>query len=84
MTTASKDSQQLSAKSQRMNTLGPPGMVVSLMTGTLLMTLMGARTVSEVLTQVGLASEELFRGERLPNLQTVPSQSHDVDLPDVD
>lgn len=67
-----------------MNTLGPPSVVVSLMTGTLLMTLMGARAVSEVLTQVGLASEELFRGERLPNLQNVPNQSHDVDLPDVD
>jgi hypothetical protein len=84
MTTAPKDSQQLPQIPNTMNSLGPPNVVVSLMTGTLLVTLAGARTLSEVLTQIGLASEELLRGERLPTLQSGAHQTHSVDMPDVD
>lgn len=84
MTTAPKDSQRFSAASEQMNIPGAPSVVVSLMTGALLVTLMGARALSEALTQVGLASEELFRGERLPNLQNVPNQTDDIDQTDVE
>lgn len=59
-------------------------MVISLMTGPLLVTLMGARALSEALTQLGLASEELFRGERLPTLQNVPNQTDFIDNTDVE
>jgi|GEM_PF-2297651 len=73
MTTAPKDSQQFPAVSRRMNKLGASSMVISLLTGPLLVTLMGARAVADALTQAGIASEEFFRGERLPNLPNVPS-----------
>jgi len=56
-----------------MNKLGASSMVISLLTGPLLVTLMGARAVADALTQAGIASEEFFRGERLPNLPNVPS-----------
>jgi len=56
-----------------MNRFGASSVVISLMTGPLLVTLMGARALAEALTQAGVASEELFRGERLPNLSNVPS-----------
>ncbi len=49
-------------------THGRPDMVVSMMTGSLLLSLLGARAIASSLTQLGIASEELFRGERLPTL----------------
>ena len=84
MTTAPKDSQQLSAVSEQMNIPGTPSMVISLMTGPLLITLIGARALSDALTQLGLASEELFRGERLPILQSVPNQTDYIADTDVE
>jgi hypothetical protein len=84
MTTAPKDFQHLSAVSEQMNISGAPSVVISLMTGPLLVTLIGARALSDVLTQVGLASEELFRGERLPTLQNVPYQSDSMDDADLE
>ena len=47
-------------------------MIVSMITGPFLLGLVGARAIAEGLTQLGLASEEVFRGERLPILHTVP------------
>lgn len=69
----SKDSQQYPDISHRTNSSGVSSMVVSLMTGPLLVTLMGARTLANTLEQVGIVSEEFFRGVRLPNLQNVHS-----------
>ena len=43
-----------------MNKLGASSMVISLLTGPLLVTLMGARAVADALTQAGIASEEFF------------------------
>lgn len=45
-----------------------PDMVISIVTGPLLIGILGAHTAYEGLIQLGLASEELFRGERLPTL----------------
>ena len=67
-----------------MNSPGASSVVISLITGPLLVALIGARTVSDALTQVGLASEELFRGERLPNLQSIPSHSDQISDTDVE
>ncbi|NEQ44478.1 MAG: hypothetical protein F6K00_13330 [Leptolyngbya sp. SIOISBB] len=47
------------------------------MTGPFLVTLMGVRTLADTLEQVGIVSEEFFRGVRLPNLHTVPSNADD-------
>lgn len=47
-------------------------MVVSIVTGPFLVGLIGIRAIADGLTQLGLASEELFRGERLPILHTIP------------
>ena len=47
-------------------------MIVSMVTGPFLLGLIGARAIADSLTQLGLASEEVFRGERLPILPTVP------------
>lgn len=51
--------------------------VVSMMTGPFLLGLIGARAIADGLTQLGLASEELFRGERLPTLHP-PSEPSDA------
>lgn len=81
--TAPKDSQQLSTVSERMNISGTPSVVISLMTGPLLIAVIGVRALSDALTQVGIASEELFRGERLPTLPNIdggPDQIDDTDV----
>lgn len=82
MTPAPKDSQQFPTVSRRMNRFSASSMVISLMTGPLLLTLMGVRALADTLTQAGVASEELFRGERLPNLQNVPSVDEPIDQTD--
>lgn len=79
MTRSSKDFQHLSPDSEPVNFPGTPSVVISLMTGPLLVALLGARALSDVLMQAGCASEELLRGERLPTLQNVPSQSDQID-----
>ncbi|MBE7380769.1 MAG: hypothetical protein F6J95_005100 [Leptolyngbya sp. SIO1E4] len=58
-------------------------MVVSMVTGPFLVGLIGAQAIAESLTQLGLASEEFFRGERLPILPTVPEASSQNGSPDV-
>lgn len=78
MSSSPKDSQQFSEVTHRVNSTGVSSVVISLMTGPLLVTLMGVRALSDALEQVGIASEELFRGERLPNLQNVPSVTNDA------
>ncbi len=54
-------------------------MVVSMLTGPFLLGLLGARAIADGLTQLGLASEEVFRGERLPILHTVPETAFQKD-----
>ena len=84
MTTPSKDSQQFSAIASGVNIPGTSNMVISLMTGPLLVALAGARACSDALIQIGLASEEVFRGERLPNLQNVSGRSDHIDETDIE
>ncbi|MEM1311411.1 MAG: hypothetical protein AAF892_06725 [Cyanobacteria bacterium P01_D01_bin.71] len=85
MATEPKDSQQSPAISPPVNSSGASNMVISFLTGSLLVTLMACRTLADALTQVGIASEEVFRGERLPNLQTAPSpEDGQVDCTDED
>lgn len=50
-------------------------MVLSMMTGPFVLGLIGAQAIAEGFTQLGLASEEFFRGERLPVLQTPPDET---------
>ncbi len=73
MTTAPKDSQQSPSISQHTNTTGVSSVVISLITGPFLITLMGVRTLADTLEQVGIVSEEVFRGVRLPTLTTWPA-----------
>ena len=42
---------------------------LSLVTGPCLLTVIGAQSLLETLVEVGKASEEVFRGERLPVLK---------------
>lgn len=58
-------------------------MILSMMTGPFLLGLIGAQAIAEGFTQIGLASEEFFRGERLPVLQTPTHEAAaDTDLAD--
>jgi len=45
-----------------------PNLAVSVATVPVLVGLLGGHAIADILHQVGLASEELFRGERLPIL----------------
>jgi hypothetical protein len=83
MTPTPKDFQQNSESSQRVNSTGVSSVVISLMTGPFLATLMGARTLAEALEQLGIVSEELFRGVRLPSLHDVPT-NRDRGMDDTD
>lgn len=61
-----------------------PNVVLSIVTGPFLLGLISARMAAESLTQLGQASEEFFRGERLPSLTTffssegAPEESSDT------
>ena len=58
-------------------------MVLSMMTGPVLLGLISAQAIAEGFTQIGLASEEFFRGERLPVLPTPPQEAAaDADIVD--
>ncbi|HEY9762224.1 MAG TPA: hypothetical protein V6D07_06835 [Trichocoleus sp.] len=48
--------------------------LVSLLTPPVLLSILATRTLTNALQEVGLASEELFRGDRLPSL-TIPPPS---------
>ncbi|MBD0334181.1 MAG: hypothetical protein ICV62_01715 [Cyanobacteria bacterium Co-bin13] len=52
----------------------PADLWLSLLTPPLLLGIVGIRSLADALQQVGLASEELFRGDRLPSL-TIPAPS---------
>jgi hypothetical protein len=55
-----------------------PQICLSLATGPVLATLTCAQSLGQTLTEMGQASEEMFRGERLPilPLQEVKSKGH--------
>lgn len=53
--------------------------LISLATGPLLLGILSAKSLSEVVQQIGLASEEMFRGERLPVLKMPIPGSNDND-----
>lgn len=46
----------------------PCQFLLSLATGQVIVTLAVARSLASLLTEVGIASEEMFRGDRLPIL----------------
>ncbi len=47
----------------------PQSVLLQAGTGTVLMALLGAKAFSETLQAIGQASEEVFRGDRLPILE---------------
>lgn len=51
--------------------------LVSLLTPPVLLSILAARTLTSALQEVGLASEELFRGDRLPSLTIQSPTSQD-------
>ena len=57
----------------------PVEMLVGLMVPPLLLGLLTARALSDGLTQLGLISEQIFSGERLPNLNMPPSPTGSTD-----
>lgn len=55
-------------------------LLLSLTTAPLLLALIGSRALAELAKEIGLASEEIFRGDRLPTLKissTLPSDQED-------
>ena len=50
----------------------PPPLAISVITGPVLGLLVSGRMVAQALTQLGVSSEELFRGDRLPTLPALP------------
>ena len=54
--------------------------VLSLATGPVLLGLLGNKAINELLLEVGLSSEEIFRGDRLPmlNFPQNPSESSTI------
>ena len=44
-------------------------LLISLATGPMLLGLLSAKSLSQFVQQIGLASEEMFRGDRLPILK---------------
>ena len=49
--------------------------VLSLATGPVLLGLLGNKAINELLSEIGLYSEEIFRGDRLPMLNFPQSPS---------
>ena len=52
-----------------------PELMLSLATGPLLLTVLGARAMTQLVQEVGQMSEEVFRGDRLPILDVSISQT---------
>ncbi|MBD2258539.1 hypothetical protein [Pseudanabaena sp. FACHB-2040] len=65
------DSSRSPASPPAAASLKPADLWLSLLTPPLLVGIVGIRSLADALQQVGLASEELFRGDRLPSL-TIP------------
>ncbi len=55
------------------------GVWVGLGTAPILMGLLGARAIAAAMQELGTASEEIFRGDRLPILKITPPESNSVD-----
>ncbi|NET31258.1 MAG: hypothetical protein F6K19_04570 [Cyanothece sp. SIO1E1] len=55
-----------------------PELLVSAAVGPLLLGILGSRGLAELMQQIGQASEEIFRGDRLPVLK-LPNSSADQD-----
>ncbi|MBW4516243.1 MAG: hypothetical protein KME11_13595 [Timaviella obliquedivisa GSE-PSE-MK23-08B] len=55
------------------------GVWVGLGTTPILLGLLGARAIATAIQELGVASEEVFRGDRLPILKITPPNSHLVD-----
>ncbi|MBD3882944.1 hypothetical protein IFO70_14335 [Phormidium tenue FACHB-886] len=51
----------------------PTDILLSLSTAPVLLILIGGKAAAELLTELGQASEELFRGDRLPVLKISPN-----------
>lgn len=54
------------------------GMWISLGAAPLLIALLGARAIATAMQEMGTASEEIFRGDRLPILKITPPVSNSV------
>jgi hypothetical protein len=48
------------------NTISPANLLLSLATAPVLVALVGGRTVTNFILEISRASEEVFRGDRLP------------------
>lgn len=56
-----------------------PQVLVSLATGPLLLGVLGGKVLAEFIQEIGQASEEIFRGDRLPMLNLpVPATSNET------
>jgi hypothetical protein len=55
------------------------GIWVGLGTAPLLVGLLGARAIAAAMQEMGAASEEIFRGDRLPILKITPPDPNPVD-----
>ena len=54
-----------------------PELLISLATGPMLLGILSAKSLSEFVRQMGVASEEIFRGDRLPVLtMPIPEPEH--------
>lgn len=56
-----------------------PALWLSLATGPFLVGLLAARSLMATLMEVSQASEEIFRGDRLPTLNISESEGEEVD-----
>ena len=56
-----------------------PALLLSLATPPLLVALVGSKLVTEAVRELGLLSEEIFRGDRLPVLNFPKSEPSDPD-----
>ncbi len=53
----------------------PVDVLLSLSTVPVLLLLISGKAIGTLLQDIGQASEEIFRGDRLPALKTVPSEA---------
>ncbi|MEO0489282.1 MAG: hypothetical protein AAFW84_02050 [Cyanobacteria bacterium J06635_15] len=59
----------------------PPNLFVSLATPAMLLGLVLGRSLADAIQQVGLASEEIFRGDRLPILTVTATEPPSAQSP---
>jgi hypothetical protein len=56
----------------------PTDLLISVATGPVLLALIGGRVLANVLQELGQASEEIFRGDRLPVLHIPVTTDDDM------